>query len=204
MLLQTKAQSGSALIISLVVAAVVIIGGVAAYVVTDGFGSNGSDDSKQSSNTDSTGSAENQPQTASSGAAVSAMFADVVAGKYDVRCTYQDDANSGTIYYSAGSSGDVKMRFDTTSSEYNGHVLRLNDTVYTWAEGQDTGTKLTVTPAESDDKYSVDKYKADPGKYNLKCENVGTLKASVFAVPSDVTFMDVGQFTDDMTSSGGN
>ncbi len=200
-------QTGSALVIALIVAAVLIAGGVAAYFLTDGFGRNANNDetnTQANSTTTQTEQKQPEPQTATSAAEVKSMFADVVAGKYDVKCTFDDGTNSGIIYYSARSSTDIKMRFDTTSSDYNGHVLRLDDTVYTWAEGQTTGTKLTVTPSAGDQNYSVDKYETDPGSYNLTCENAGTLAASIFAVPADVTFMDIGQYAGEAAGAGAN
>ncbi len=197
-------QRGSALIIGLIVAAVIVVGGVTAYFVTDGFGSNDSDDTQNSASTQqSPNSSQTQPQTATTKSQVGTMFADVVAGKYDVKCSFDDGTNTGTIYYSASGSDNVKMRFDTTSADYDGHVLRVDNTVYTWTDGQDTGTKLTVKPTAGDEKYSVDKYENDPGKYNLTCKNAGTLDASVFAVPSGVKFMDIGQYSGEAMGSAG-
>jgi hypothetical protein len=167
-----KNSRGSALVIALTVVAVLVIIGAIAYAL---LAKNGGSSLKN---------LFHKTITATTADEVRTLLSDAKAGKYDVKCTYNIKSVESTLYI----KGDDKMRVDTVITDKPGHVLRLDESVYLWAEGNPKGSRLPVTKEDSD--YTPDGFANKVEESKAKCQSVGSLDESLFAVPSDVEFED--------------
>lgn len=172
-------QRGSAVVIALTVTAVVVtIGAIAFVLIANGGKNNGID----------LGKIGHKTITAATSEEVKVLLTSAKAGDYDAKCTYTDENGDSTIYI----SGAAKMRVDTTINEKPGHVLRLGDAGYVWADGQKEGSKLPFkSESSTSSKYSPDTFASKVDQYHVKCESVAGLDDSLFTLPTDVTFVDV-------------
>lgn len=165
-------QRGSALLILLAVAAVLVVAGAIAYLLLTGKGS--------------VGNVFHSTITATTPSEVKALLMDAKAGKYDAKCTYLLKSVENTLYM----QGDAKMRVDTVIEDKPGHFVRLGDSVYIWADGNPKGSKLPISDKNKDSQYTPDGFASKVEEYDIKCESVGRLSDTLFTLPSDVTFTD--------------
>lgn len=179
--LQAK-QTGSTHLIVLVVAVLVIIGGIGAYLATGGF---------------------KKTVTATTPTEVKALLASARAGDYDAKCTYENkEADSDALIVATGPStlyvsGADKMRMDTEVSGKNTHMMQLDDSMYMWADDNDKGSKFPIT----DSSDSANEFAEDAEKNQLKCESAD-LDASMFELPSNVTFTEPRTQFESSSNSG--
>lgn len=168
-------QRGSALVIILtVIAILVVLGGITYVLINNNKGSSGLTNTFH------------QTKTATTADEVKALLTDAKAGKYDAKCTYLLKTVESTLYV----QGDSKMRVDTTIEDKPGHFVRLGDSVYIWADGNPKGSILPISDENKDSEYTPDGFASRVDQYNIKCQSVGRLSDSLFAMPSDVTFTD--------------
>ena len=170
-------QRGSVLVIILTVAVMLVVSGAIAYVLL----------SKKEGGTAALPSIGFKSITAKTPADVTTLLKSAKAGNYDAKCTYTDKTTGdGTIYV----KGD-KMRVDTTISKKPGHVLKLDDSTYIWADGQSEGSKFPVRPENTDSVYSAESFASKAQEDNVSCQSVASLSNSLFTLPSNVNFVDV-------------
>lgn len=170
-------QRGSAIVIALVVAAVVITAGAIGYVLF----------SKSQGRDVDLGALTHKTITADTSDEIKTLIQNVRNGDYDAKCTYSDDNGDSTLYL----SGATKMRIDTTIEDKPGHIIRLDDAGYIWADSQSEGSKLPFTDEKKDSKYSPETFASKVDENNLKCQSVSKLSESLFTLPTDVNFVDV-------------
>lgn len=179
---QNNRQRGSALVIILTIAVVLLTGGALAYVGINQLNKEG-----KGIDVPLVGQ---KTITATTPETVKGLLTKAQAGEYDAKCTFTDDAgNQGTLYV----EGEKKMRVDTTISDKPGHVLRLDDKVYIWADGQDEGSLFPMREDKANSNYSAEKFADNVEKYKVTCKSVGSLDSSLFALPKGVNFVDVNE-----------
>lgn len=183
-------KQGKALVIISAIVGALIIGGVVAYFMTDGFGTQKSNGTNGSSEQNQTQSSQ---QTDKPTTGFEALLASAKTGKFDVKCTYEQNGDKGTFYV----RGENTMRFDAVSSEGTSHAIKTDNTLYVWSGSESTGMMFVDTDTSSADNeadYSIDKYEDDSAAYNLHCENVGKLNNSLFTPPNNIEFIDPTTF----------
>lgn len=170
-----QSSRGSALVIILVIVGVVGIVGAVAYVLLNNGGS--------------VGNIFGSTKTATSTGDIKSLLADAKAGKFDAKCTYTtsgSEPTDSTIYM----SGAKKMRVDTPINGKPGHLIRIDNSAYLWADGDSTGSKLPMTDKGEGGKYTPDEFSKKAKDYHMTCESVSSVKDSLFELPSDIKFVD--------------
>lgn len=170
-------QSGAAHLALIIVAVLLVVGGIGAYILTNGSKNNG-------------GLTSLNPFTSKSATTsteIKAMILDAKAGKSKVSCDYTDDSGKASAIYIAGSD---KMRVDTTINKNPGHMLWLGDKAYIWADGNNKGSYLPATKSSDTTSAQTDKFANDVAKYKMSCRTVSKLDDSIFKLPENVTFTD--------------
>jgi len=168
-------QRGSALVILLSVAAVLVVAGAIVFVLM----------SKKDGDF-SLASTFHRTITATTASEVRTLLTDAKAGKYDAKCTYLLKSVESTLYV----KGDSKMRVDTAIADKPGHFVRIGDSMYVWADGNPKGSILPISDDNEDGEYTPDGFASKVEEYNVKCESVGHLSESLFTPPPNVTFTD--------------
>jgi len=200
-------QTGSALMIIVFIVVLVVIGGAGAYVATGGF-KDKTDVSQTKPGQQATHS-NFQATTATTAADIKTMLAAAKAGDYDVECTlnYDNSADASNSLLPASGpstlyvSGATKMRVDTTFKDKPGHFMRLGSAAYLWADGNKEGSQFPVTSSNSSASSSTTKFTEDAEKYDTKCQSVAKLDASLFVLPTGVTFTDINSQFNSSSSS---
>lgn len=172
-----RKQRGSALVIIVTIIILLAVSGAIIYVLLN----------KQKGGSDALPSIGFKAITAKTPDDVITLLKSAKAGSYDAKCTYTDKTTGeGTLYI----KGD-KMRVDTTISQKPGHVLKLGDSTYIWADGQSEGSKFPVREENKDSIYSSDNFAAKAQEDNVVCQSVANLRDSLFVLPKSVNFVDV-------------
>lgn len=177
-------QSGSITIILLIVA-VLAIGGAGAYIATDGFGTN----EDQSNATTDTAETEQQSSVSSETVGSVAMLESALADGQAVRCTYEQEGNSGTAYISS----EAEFRVDYRAAESTGHVITKDNTTYFWTDGESTGYMFEYDPQDSNDlmdeanSISPETLKNNFEEDNVSCEEFD-FDDSLVELPEGIEF----------------
>lgn len=194
--LQTN-QNGNTLTIGLAIAAVVVVGGVGFFAATGGFSGSKSnptvatDTSQQTKTNTATKKADvDESSTVTTNADIATLMTGAQSGGYGVKCMYQSDGTNGIFY----ADGNDNLRFDTTivmdKSSQVMYMIRKDDTIYMWSEGQNTGVRYPVSSGSTDSEtYSASRYTEDAEKYHVSCQKVSN-PASLFEVPADFSWAD--------------
>lgn len=172
-----QGSRGSALVITLIVVGVVAIIGAVAYTLLSKNGNGG------------VGNIFGSSKTATSPGDIKSLLTEAKAGKFDVKCTYTttgNDSIDSTIYM----SGAKKLRVDTPINGKPGHLIRIDNSAYLWADGDSNGSKLPMTDKGEGSKYTPDEFSKKASDYKMKCESVSSLSDSLFSLPSGVSFVD--------------
>jgi len=172
-----QSSRGSALVVILVVIGVVGIIGAVAYVLLNKNGGG-------------VGNIFGSTKTATSPGDIKSLLTEAKSGKFDAKCTYNtsggDKPADSTIYM----SGAKKLRVDTPINGKPGHLIRIDDSAYLWADGDTNGSKLPITDKGESSKYTPDEFSKKAKDYRMTCESVSSLSDSLFNLPSGVSFVD--------------
>lgn len=201
-------QTGSALTFGIIIAVVALVGLGAAYYFTDGFGTNAAQnaESNETGNTSTEAKTDEPAVEKATGKATLAMVKNAFAGNGSIKCVadtkYEGKYTTATIYIKS----QDKYRMDMRSDMGTMHMIILNQkTNYTWAEGQDRGTKMTLSKSDKtiDEEWQsyVDFVDDEDNKVNgekprLNCEKT-TLSNSLFDLPKGIKFSDMSPYTVD-------
>jgi len=175
-----KRSRGSAVIITLIIVVIVAIISAIVYVVLS-----------KSRESGGTRNIFSKTITATTPDEIKALLTDAKAGKYDAKCTYtttttEEDASESTIYI----GGAKKMRVHTPINKQPRHLVRVDDVAYVWADGDNKGSKLPMADESETGTYTPNTLSSKAQEYHMKCNSVGDLDDSLFALPKDVTFTD--------------
>lgn len=193
-------QTGSVLVISLIIAAVLIAGGVTAYFVTDGFG--GNSDSREATNDNKTfdESAEIDDSTKkvpdeATGTDTMTLVKAAINGGDSIKCTakYKDDDGKHHIVTEYIKDKDhIRLEIRSDMGLINTLMLKQK-TSYTWLDGMKSGTKASMgggdnkTAEEQWQEFSDDAKKDGDDGSNLSCKKA-SLSNPLFAIPKGVKF----------------
>lgn len=160
-----------------IVVAIVVVGGGAWYLSSDSSGTMGE-------------GAENGTDEGGAGAST---FAALVAGGGSRTCTVTMDTNGssseGTVYISDG-----KVRGDFTSSvngqSMTAHMIQADGYMYSWTDAVAQGVKVSLSQAQKSG--TTQNQGVDPNaQVDYDC-SAWMADSGKFAVPSNVTFMELG------------
>lgn len=171
-----QSSRGSALVIILVVVGVIGIVGAVAYVLL-------------SKNGGGVANIFGSTKTATSPGDIKSLLTEAKAGKFDAKCTYTtsgNDSADSAIYM----SGAKRMRVDTPINGKPGHLVRIDNSAYLWADGESNGSKLPMNDKGDSGKYTPDEFSKKAKEYHMTCESVSSLSDSLFNLPSGVSFVD--------------
>ncbi len=157
---------------------------------------------------------QNQPKEMTSG---KKSLSDFFAMKGTLKCTFSDKTNSGsgTVYLGGGKMrGDFQSQANDTASQT--HMVNDGTYVYIWTEGQKNGYKMSLDAVKNE--ASQVKVSGTPSivkpqgmdmsqQSNYSCAP-WVANATMFKVPSDITFVDYSSMmqrasSDAATSHGG-
>lgn len=174
-------QDGVAHLALLVVAILVVVGGIGAYILTKGS-------KKNDSNNPGTSQQSMMPftqKTANTPEEMKSMMTAARNGNYAAKCTFTDDSGNASYIYIAKD----RMRVDTTINKKAGHMVWTTDKAYIWADGDTKGSILPVTN-ESSSSQQTDKFADSAAKYKMSCQTQKQLDDSLFKIPTNVKFTD--------------
>jgi len=136
---QTKPGLTTVAIVA-IVAGVLLAGGAAAYVATDGFSS---DDSSQTAESDTADQAQDSQQLAAS--SDRELYEAAIAGGAQVRCDFvTEDGSTGVAYVDS----ETSMRVDVQTPEDGpAYFIRDGDFAYAWTGDSKEGFKINITEA---------------------------------------------------------
>lgn len=189
--LKNSNKSGSAMVIGLIIAAIVVIGGGAAFYIVKG-NSNNKDNSATTQSSEAGAQPIDENTVATTTKQIKPLLAGLKSGNYGVKCSFKDKDGNGTFYV----ANDKRMRFDISTKEATGHMIRKGDTIYVWSNGQKMGFKFSIdSKTAKEHKYDTDTYVEDANKYDLKCQKVANLSSALFALPNGIKFSQGPSFT---------
>jgi hypothetical protein len=176
---------------------VVLVGGIVAFAMKK------SDTSQNGENSDPT-------QTAPIGMTEGATLKDLIATNGSNKCTFSETVansqNSGTIYIN-----DEKMRGDfvtvASGQTINSHMIVINETSYVWSDMATQGIKMSfaklAAQASSSASTNTQSKTVDINqRLNYDCSN-WSADASVFSLPSNITFTDLSSLVPSASGSAG-
>lgn len=180
-------QRGISTIIIVAIVAVLSLGGIGAYVATDGFGTNDSNHANNETSQESNEQTEQQDQPATTSIA---LLEKALASGSDVKCTYEQEGNSGTAFIDS----ENRFRVDYTSTDGSGHLVYTDNTMYVWSDNESKGFKIT-NPKERGEElseqygdYSPENLKDTYSEENIDCQTF-TFADDLVQLPSGVEFM---------------
>lgn len=175
-------------IIALVVAVIVIAGGVYWFMPKTQTGVTPNDKSAMNSEVKDSKS-NSEPATKAS------SLKDLLALGTSQKCTFSNEGSEGTFYVSKGQSrGDFSSNAGGTTTK--GHMISDGKTSYVWMDSQPKGFKMSLeaaqkAQAESNYKAPAPSAGIDYNKnMNYSCQS-WSADDSMFAVPTNIEFTDM-------------
>jgi hypothetical protein len=183
-------------IIGIVIAVIVVLGGVGLYFMNK---SSTSDTSTQESTTNVT------TDTSSSNRA---SLRSLMGLAKNQQCTFTDNesGSEGTVYVT-----NDKMRGDFTAisegETIGSHVIIIGEDMYLWMDGSGDGYKSSISDTENADE-EAGQQERDTESSGLDINNEVTYKcqpwvvdASKFELPQDINFRDLGTMMEEMETT---
>jgi hypothetical protein len=139
---------------------------------------------------------ENTQANASSERTENSSFNQLLARGENGKCTYDytDDAGNrsyGTAYFSQDKMFGDFTNVTAEGMTYQANVIRNGDTQYVWEKDSNEGYKTNVTESTEESQTETSETIDPDQNYEFKCVS-WTVDNSMFEVPSDVTFTDLG------------
>jgi hypothetical protein len=139
-------------------------------------------------------------------------LSDFFSMKGTLKCTFSDQTNSGsgTVYVGSGKMrGDFQSQVNGTQSQT--HMVNDGTYVYIWTEGQKNGYKMSLDSVKSEAsqvKVSGTPTAVKPQGMNMNRQSnyscsPWVVNASLFTVPSDITFVDYSSMMQGAGASNG-
>lgn len=176
-------------IIGIVIAVLVVVGGAAAYYVAYG-------------------QPETQQATSSKTEhkATNASLSELLEKGEPRKCTYSGEIKSGEYSGTAYFSSDKQMRNDYKSTAdgktRNGSMIITGDTQYFWNTETKKGFKTAIKADDSQQTSSDENDSVDTkAKFSFHCSS-WTVDDSKFTPPSDVAIQDLSQIMQNIPTSG--
>lgn len=188
-------ESGKSIVIGLVIAAVVVVGGAAAYIATDGFGMSDAGDtlSKNSSKDETNDKSEVAKDTPLAQANdIDTLLEEATLGKARIKCTFTHEGAFNTMY----AKGVASLRFDIDSPEAGFiHLIKQDDVIYSWSKDSRDGVIIPSDDGIDSEKgptaADIEKLKSQEDRpADLRCERFDA-SDSLFTPPVEVQFMNM-------------
>lgn len=167
-----------------IVGVIILIGGIAYFAMGKG-------------GTESADTSSAQQATPSS-------MKELMASGVSQRCTFNDapagSATQGTVYIGGG-----KVRTDFTSQSssgsVSGHMIADGTTIYTWMDNMSTGFKMSMSATQSSSSGSSQQGIDVNKKVDYNC-SPWSVDASLFVVPTSITFSDMSAMMQGSAGAG--
>lgn len=183
-------KSGSALVITLVVAGLLLAGGAAAYVATDGFGGQESQDVTSQQESSEEVEAETEAE-ANESESPTTLIRNALEGGDAVACTFMQNGHAGSAFITS----DNNFRVDAESDEGMAHMIKQGDSAYMWVEGESEGFEFSGEAYNENFDENFDSFNPEEFEESAEASNVADIdceRAQMdqdrFELPDNVNF----------------